>query len=56
MGVLKNLAGTVLAAFGIGRVTLDASAATAARTITLPDASGQLALRAQALKIASLRA
>lgn len=50
MGAFANLLGTVLTTFGIGpkgaRATIDASAMTAQRTFTLPDASGTLATTA----------
>jgi hypothetical protein len=41
---LADLAGTLLSAFKIGRSTLDASGLSAARTHTLPDESGTIAL------------
>lgn len=44
MRVLSDLWGTLQNAFRVNRATLDASALTANRTFTLPDAGGQLAL------------
>lgn len=41
---LADLAGTLLSAFKIGRASLDASGLSAARTHTLPDQSGTIAL------------
>ena len=47
MGLWSKLAGTMVSTFGIGpkatRATLDASALTAARTLTVPDKTGTLA-------------
>lgn len=40
----NDLLGTVLSAFKIGRGTIDASALSAARTYTLPDLSGEIAV------------
>lgn len=57
MASFKNIAGTVLDTFRVGfRVILSASGLTAPRTYTLPDRDGEVALRAEVLKIASLRA
>ena len=44
LSILSKLRGTLQSAFGINRATLDASALTAARSYTLPDQSGTVAL------------
>ena len=47
-GIIQNLLATVSASLGIGpkgaRATLDASALTANRTVTLPDKAGTVAM------------
>ena len=49
MRFLSDLLGTLSSTFRISRATLSAAALTAARTLTLPDASGTLALTSQLL-------
>lgn len=56
MGWFSDILGTVLDTFRVGRSTLNASAVTAARTLTLPDASGTVALTSQLGTIAGQNA
>ena len=46
MGWLPDILGTLATMFRVGRATLDSSSLTANRTLSLPDASGTLALTA----------
>lgn len=47
-GIVSDLIGTVRNTFRIKRATFDASGLTAARTFTLPDTAGTLALTGSA--------